>query len=315
MFVPKFTSEFGVSMSGIAVAILQQTEFHLLETPAARAELEENPCHIYMICRRPKILFDVSSINISKEEISGTFLVQDEHVQRPFPFVAENRLAKDNLTFHCPYPHTVITLFNEHGARVQQCNAAVLAGECEGDQMSEQLALEVLYVGQAYGEDGSRTATDRLPEHKTLQRILAEALARSPHMDIWIILWSFTSRLITAIDGRWNQYGTSQEEDDLHVQHVLSNPVTVQQEINFTEAALIKYFQPPYNKTFRNTFPSPAHKTYGECYDLDINSVIVDLDIEYATFPCGAEQSEEICTTLSFTISIQHLNDAACSNG
>ena len=43
---------------------------------------------------------------------------------------------------------------------------------------------------------------------------------------------------------------------------------------------MIRYFQPEYNKIFKDTFPNPAHKTYAECYDLDINSVAVELNTE-----------------------------------
>ena len=48
--------------------------------------------------------------------------------------------------------------------------------------------------------------------------------------------------------------------------------------INLAKAALIRNFQPPYNKVFKITFPSPAHKTYSQCYDLDLNAVIVEVD-------------------------------------
>jgi hypothetical protein len=66
---------------------------------------------------------------------------------------------------------------------------------------------------------------------------------------------------------------------------VLNEPVTEQQEINFTEAALIKYFQPQYNKMFKNSFPSPAHATYSQCYALDINSVMVEIDTDDLNAP------------------------------
>lgn len=39
----------------------------------------------------------------------------------------------------------------------------------------------------------------------------------------------------------------------------------------------IKYFQPPYNKIYKDTFPNPAHKTYSECYELDINSICIEM--------------------------------------
>ena len=58
--------------------------------------------------------------------------------------------------------------------------------------------------------------------------------------------------------------------------NVLEKGIKEQQEINFTEAALIRYFKPEYNDKFKETFPSPAHSTYSECYDIDINSISIE---------------------------------------
>ena len=70
------------------------------------------------------------------------------------------------------------------------------------------------------------------------------------------------------------------EEDSEHIATVLSTKITEQQEINFTEAALIRYFQPPYNKTYKDSFPNPAHVTYSECYDIDLNMVNIEVQTE-----------------------------------
>ena len=45
----------------------------------------------------------------------------------------------------------------------------------------DDLDLEVLYVGQAYGPDGRRSASERLAKHETLQAIYGEAVRRSPY--------------------------------------------------------------------------------------------------------------------------------------
>jgi hypothetical protein len=53
--------------------------------------------------------------------------------------------------------------------------------------------------------------------------------------------------------------------------------ISERQRVAFTEAALIRYFDPPLNNDFRETFPRAAHATYRECYDLDLNSVAFGL--------------------------------------
>ena len=58
------------------------------------------------------------------------------------------------------------------------------------------------------------------------------------------------------------------------------NELSEKEMINFTEAALIKYFQPEYNVTYKESFPNPAHISYKECYDLDVNSISFDLETD-----------------------------------
>jgi hypothetical protein len=142
------------------------------------------------------------------------------------------------------------------------------------------LDLEVLYIGQAYGSDGSRTAVDRLQNHSTLQGIYAEAIRNSPDQEVWMVLCSFEPYLLASFDGRSKNYATTLHQDDAHIHQVISTAITEQQEINFTEAALIKYFQPEYNKVYKDSFPNPAHSTYSECYDVDLNMVSVEVQTE-----------------------------------
>jgi hypothetical protein len=97
-------------------------------------------------------------------------------------------------------------------------------------------------------------------------------------MDIWLALVSFEDPYIfTEIDPTVPTRAT-EEEEEAHRRAILDGGVSLQQEVNLTEAMLIRYFDPPYNKTFRDTFPNPAHLSYSECYDLDFHSVGVELD-------------------------------------
>ena len=59
--------------------------------------------------------------------------------------------------------------------------------------------------------------------------------------------------------------------------------ISEKQKINFTEAALIQYFEPQYNKDFKGSFPSSKHKSYSECYNLDVKALTVELDTSEMT--------------------------------
>lgn len=255
---------------------MQQDHLKSLE---GNADFQTHPCHIYMIARAPRITIDLQSLKMDDKVLEGRFLVQHRNEFEPHEFQTPHQFGPVKASFECPYPHTTITIRDQAGALVMRTRTGHFVRMCPPKYWG-LLDLEIMYVGQSYGVDGARTAPDRLEKHETLQAIYAEAVQHSPDKDVWLILWSFGDQILASFDGRSKDYGTTDEEDTSHMAEVLANPISEQQKINFTEAALIRYFQPEYNETYKKTFPNPAHVTYSECYDLDINSVCVAIDSE-----------------------------------
>jgi hypothetical protein len=272
----KFISEFAVNMVGGPHALLQQED---LENNQLRELFnEECPCHIYMICRRPRISIQPEDVRFTDRTFEGHITIQDGATVHKEPFSMPVKDTSD-LKFLSEYPFNAFAIATSDGSVCMEGKAAVFAAKA-GPRFHKHLSAEVLYVGQSYGVEGSRTAPDRLKSHPTLQKIYAEAICRTPDKEIWLELWSFSPMLLISFDGISKDYGTTTEQDDDHINSVLDTEITEQQRVNFTEAALIRYFDPEYNKLFRGTFPNPAHTSYSECYDLDINSVVVELDTE-----------------------------------
>ena len=137
--------------------------------------------------------------------------------------------------------------------------------------------MEILYVGQSYGKNGDRNAVNRLLEHSTLQQILAEINVNEPDKDVVVSLWDFVPKLLPVMDGISKNYQTSNDVDNSHIMNVLNNDFDYKQMINITEAALINFFKPKYNEKFANNFPDYKHSSYTEYYNLDFNSLIVEL--------------------------------------
>lgn len=272
MSTRKYISEFGLNMCTEYRLLLQQDQLHKVD------ELGFEP-HIYLVGRRPRITIDPASVKITEDRVSGQFLKQQKSEFIPIPFDVQNYLGTAKVKLHTKYPFTEFAFVDESGETLSKGKCALQLAVC-GPQYWEHLDLEVLYIGQAYGKDGSRTAADRLISHSTLQGIYAEALRNSPDQEVWMVLCSFEPYLLASFDGRSKEYATTQHEDDGHIQEVISNTITEQQEINFTEAALIKYFQPEYNKIYKDSFPNPAHSTYSECYAIDLNMVSVEVQTE-----------------------------------
>lgn len=268
----KFISEFGLHVCTSYSWLLQQGQLNQL------GELPDDP-HIYIVGRRPRISIDPGSVTIGPDVISGRFFthVRDEKIE--IPFRARNELNRTDLTVKSEYPYTEVAFVASDGEQLLFAKSAMLLGLC-GPVYWKHLDLEVLYVGQSYGEGGSRTAVQRLQSHSTLQGIYAEALRQSPDQEIWLILLCFERYMLASFDGITKNYQTTEEEDDQHRHDVIYNPVSEQQEVNFTEAALIKYFRPEYNIKYKDTFPSPGHSTYEQCYAIDLNMLAVEVQTE-----------------------------------
>ncbi|MEI7219745.1 MULTISPECIES: hypothetical protein [Pectobacterium] len=276
----KFITEFGMNMLGARHVLLQQEnldEVNDINNPI----YEDFSPHIYFICRRPRITLVPESVKFTESEVTGLFRKQVKDKYIDIPFVTKNQLETSNVSLECEYPYTEFKIRDENNDVISEGKSVLLMLSCLGYEAQEHLDLEIIYIGQSFGCDGDRSAADRLAAHSTLQNIYAQAMKNTPDQEIWLILTDFEHPyLLISMDGRSENYGTTLEEDDQHINNVLSNEITARQRINFTEAALIRYFSPEYNKTYKDTFPSPAHTTYSECYDLDLNSVSVELQTD-----------------------------------
>lgn len=63
--------------------------------------------------------------------------------------------------------------------------------------------------------------------------------------------------------------------------NVLQNLPEEQQIVNISEAALINYFKPEYNRNFVENFPNENHKGYKQYFDLDYNCFSFEMDLEF----------------------------------
>jgi len=268
----KYISEFGLNMVNGYRLLLQQEHLDRVD------QIGIEP-HIYIVTRRPRITLDPKSVNFTDDKVTGYFQKQIKDKLIPIPFETQNFLGTSNVLLKCEYPYTEYAISDENNNVISNGKCALLLATLS-PKFWEHLDLEVLYVGQSYGKDGKRTASERLQSHSTLQGIYAEAIKTSPDQDIWLILSTFEPLLLGSFDGRSKNYATTMEEDSEHIHEVINTDISEQQQINFTEAPLIRYFQPSYNKIYKDSFPNPAHSTYSECYDVDLNMVCVEVQTE-----------------------------------
>lgn len=266
----KYQIESAIVMDSCFSRMLSLNDF---DNQDIKLKLKDEKCHIYMICQRPRITIDTEKTNINKDKITlcFKFTIQSEIYEKSL--ILPN--TENITTINSEYPYTHLSLLNNNDVVVEGKVAYIYSelfrreGKYDAD-----LDLKVSYIGQAFGKDGSRVAADRINQHETLQKILVDISVKDHNQEVWILLWKFQPYLLSLGGAGFHEdaeLGETETED--HLTKLFTSRMKFDQEITFTEAALIRYFQPQYNIEYKSTFPVKTHSSYSECYELDTNSV------------------------------------------
>lgn len=157
------------------------------------------------------------------------------------------------------------------------------------DEMAQRLnneqdaiRFEVLYIGQAYGKDGSRNALDRLLKHETLQRISVKGVPADRRLTLLMLEIVPGNRMITFM----NPWAQNKGDGSARISAGLDKLFgTLDAErVTLYEASLIRYFQPSFNKEFKDSFPSTNLKVLADCYDKDFSALISEICIDELPF-------------------------------
>jgi len=267
----KYFTEFGLNVSTAYKTIIPVE--HLDEVD------DGHDYHIYFILSAPKIFVRPESILTECEGISlqiYKIIGGKQSELQDIKFALCDGIDHRKLKIECMYPFTSIEIQTDTGEKIP-VDAQVIMNYVNPGR---EWIFDVLYIGQAYGKQGNRHAQDRLKSHSTLQKILTDCNVKYPDRRIYILLLEVAPILNSVMDGI-NKGTVSDEEENRHFSNIFENPLKMEQIINITEAALINYFKPEYNINFVDNFPDSAHKGYSQYYDLDYNSISVELDLEF----------------------------------
>ncbi|MBK0075556.1 hypothetical protein [Bacillus sp. S56] len=282
MVKPKYKIESTIAMRPIFKRMIQQVDFNIQEI---REKLAHEKCHIYMVCHRPRISINIEKTLIAPEQITLYFKVTNNEHEEEHIIKVENNLDITNI--NSKYPYTDVDFINKDGEIVAGGKVSFFYSQLmkNNNKYHASLDLKVLYIGQAFGENGERLAAHRLLTHSTLQEIYSDTIYKSPNHEVWLILLEFEPYLISAGGGAFeNNSSLGNDETEKHLLNLLTTRIDPNQEITFTEAALIRYFQPIYNKEYKTSFPSGTHSSYNQCYKLDVNSVAFELQTQTDLF-------------------------------
>jgi hypothetical protein len=155
-------------------------------------------------------------------------------------------------------------------------------------QEHQDIDFKVLYVGQAFGADGSRNALDRLRRHETLQKISIKGIPDGYTLAILMLSVEPGHDLVTVI----SPFAEDQSKSLERYQAGLSLNITDAERTAIYEAALIRYFQPVFNKEFKDSFPSTNMKLLAGCYDKDFSAVVAEICLDDLPFIIFSEVVE-----------------------
>lgn len=268
----KYITEWTIGVTVSAVLVGRPQDFQQNGVPGT-----DVPCHLYFVTRRPRMSIDPSSVVITDNEVRGILRLQRKASWDEFPFKSSHRLGTGPWKWAADWPYEDFSIKNAKGQTISKGVVANLHAWV-ADWPDVALKHNVVYVGQAFGRAGERTAWDRLKSHETVQRILAET---TPDKQVWLTLATISEEnLFPEIDPRGPTEKSSVEDDehiDLVVKAVEIGSFREKEAVSLAEAGLIRFFQPQYNDRMKYSFPARKQVPLESIRRLDFHGLVVEL--------------------------------------
>ena len=147
--------------------------------------------------------------------------------------------------------------------------------------------FKIKYIGQAYGEDGSRDAIDRLTKHETLQRIALRGVPDGWELQLILLEIQPGNRVFTVFLPNADNKDHDGMRRKMGIEKLFGT--TDAERVSLYEASLIRYFAPEFNKEFKDSFPSTNLKLLHDCYQKDFLAVIAEICLDEFPFHLESE--------------------------
>jgi hypothetical protein len=230
-------------------------------------------CHIYFIGLIPKI--DLVDCRQEERELITSCQVDDKTHDLRWSLPPEVNLEGSG--------ESKWYLANSAGKRSFPSEEKIIA------RLNSEVGLEfeVLYIGQAFGENGSRNALDRLRKHETLQKISLKGIPSGSVLTVLLFEVVPNPRMIMM----FNPFAKDVTQGDDRIEKGLSKLAETSdaEKTTLYEASLIRYFAPRFNTEFKDSFPSTNMKLLKGCYDKDIAAVSAEIVIDELPFRLRSE--------------------------
>lgn len=251
-----------------ATSFVLMPAFGIYEEEIVEAfKVQLSKCHIYVIGTMPAI--ETVDQRLEAGRLVIGILVAGKRYELTWPMPEGVEMVETDRGW-----------FIKSGDRYWAPSDDEIAQRLNGEQ--DAVRFDVLYIGQAYGKDGSRNALDRLLKHETLQRISVKGVPADRRLTILMLEIEPANRMITIM----NPWAENKEEGGARISAGLDKlfGTSEAERVTLYEASLIRYFQPPFNKEFKESFPSTNLKVLADCYDKDFSALISEICIDKLPF-------------------------------
>ncbi|MES0881804.1 hypothetical protein [Roseibium sp. SCP14] len=235
-------------------------------------------CHIYMVGFSPRVDFEGASQD-GRELVCHLKMLGDTHDVR-FPLPEGADLHIENVDGR------------DYWRLEDQAGRRFFPSE---DQIQTRLSLtgkvyfEVQYIGQAYGKSGSRNALDRLRKHETVQKIAVQGVPEGHSLQVVMLKVVPTTRMLTMFNPRAKDISQGDGRIKLGLDKLFNTDEA--ERTTLYEASLIRHFEPKYNKSFKDSFPSTNLKVLQDCYEKDFSAVIAEVCFDNMPIVFKSEKS------------------------
>lgn len=268
---------------------------------------EDEPCNIYLVGIRPRVIIDTNYIKVVENNVELKFKIQngyefdDIRALLPLP-----RKVKGNLVIESNQPYSRFMIrdddgyFTYVGDDIDTSKISGIEGkamytlrDAKFDSRSNFNDLELLYIGKSLRMDKKISAVKRIKNHEKIKRILFNCTQKYFDKEVYIILCSFKEKInLMAPSQHFKDYaGDEKKLLDRLRKNVADLSATRELVTQITEAMLIDYFDTKeFNSDFIGSFGKKNHTYYPFIEKAQLSSVAVEVDLT------------ELCRTYTKTI-------------
>lgn len=288
----KYAAEAGINMYLHLYQLCQQDEFDGLQNYFLEDLKHYN---IYFVCQRNRVEIIPNSIKVTEKLIKFDFNICENDKKELISSAMNNVFGTTDIFIKSDYPYNFFELIDKKGEVLFSAKSAYVldARKMAMNIRHEFLDFEVLYIGRTT-RLSKKPTIDRLVQHSKLQKIYADTNRTSPNKEIYIVLGNFIQDGTIEVRGTIETDPNYDKEDIKRVKKFMKTRLELKpsQKTIITEAALIRYFQPKYNIEFKDSFPTKKHTSYKPYYDLDLNSVSIEMNTELHYFTKNVSTSD-----------------------